>query len=81
MAVAAAADAIIEYCHGCCRFVWNVISIDVSMKLKELEGYLGQLTGFENPKILLEQYVTRSHIAGMLPKLYEVFYISHVMLT
>lgn len=34
------------------------------MKLKELEGCLQQVDGFENPKIKLEQYVTSPHIAA-----------------
>uniref|UniRef100_A0A671P849 Uncharacterized protein n=1 Tax=Sinocyclocheilus anshuiensis TaxID=1608454 RepID=A0A671P849_9TELE len=34
------------------------------MKLKELESCLQQVDGFEEPKILLEQYPTSPHIAG-----------------
>lgn len=34
------------------------------MKLKALEQYLGQLDGFENPKVKLEQYETLPHIAA-----------------
>ena len=34
------------------------------MKLKELESVLQQVDGFEEPKILLEQYPTSPHIAG-----------------
>ncbi|XP_068683834.1 rRNA N6-adenosine-methyltransferase METTL5-like isoform X1 [Montipora capricornis] len=34
------------------------------MKLKELEGYLQQVDGFENPKVNLEQYPTTPHIAA-----------------
>jgi len=34
------------------------------MKLKELEGHLQQVEGFSEPKILLEQYPTRPHIAA-----------------
>ncbi|KAG9477299.1 hypothetical protein GDO78_002606 [Eleutherodactylus coqui] len=34
------------------------------MKLKELEGRLQQVDVFESPKLLLEQYPTRPHIAG-----------------
>uniref|UniRef100_A0A7N4NFN7 Methyltransferase 5, N6-adenosine n=1 Tax=Sarcophilus harrisii TaxID=9305 RepID=A0A7N4NFN7_SARHA len=35
------------------------------MKRKELESFLQQVDGFEKPKLLLEQYPTRPHIAGM----------------
>lgn len=35
------------------------------MKLKELESCLQQVDTFEEPKILLEQYPTSAHIAGM----------------
>lgn len=34
------------------------------LKLKELESCLQQVDVFENPKLLLEQYPTRPHIAG-----------------
>lgn len=34
------------------------------MKLKELESYLQDVEGFENPKIKLEQYETPAHIAA-----------------
>lgn len=34
------------------------------MKLKELEGHLGEVSGFKKPKILLEQYATQPHIAA-----------------
>lgn len=34
------------------------------IKLKKLEEYLQTVDGFEKPKILLEQYVTPSHIAS-----------------
>lgn len=34
------------------------------LKLKELESRLQQVDGFEKPKVLLEQYPTRPHIAG-----------------
>ena len=34
------------------------------LKLKELESRLQQVDGFEKPKLLLEQYPTRPHIAG-----------------
>lgn len=34
------------------------------MKLKKLEEYLQSVDGFEKPKLLLEQYVTPSHIAS-----------------
>ncbi|KAL8498281.1 hypothetical protein ACS0TY_021562 [Phlomoides rotata] len=36
------------------------------MKLKQLEGLLGSLTQFDNPKIELEQYPTGPHIASRL---------------
>jgi len=36
------------------------------MKLKELESHLQQVEGFEEPKILLEQYPTRPHIASCM---------------
>lgn len=34
------------------------------MKLKELEGYLQQVEGFDQPKLHLEQYITSGHIAS-----------------
>lgn len=34
------------------------------MRLKELENHLESVDDFEQPKILLEQYGTRPHIAG-----------------
>ncbi|XP_055297516.1 rRNA N6-adenosine-methyltransferase Mettl5 [Sitodiplosis mosellana] len=36
------------------------------IKLKKLEEYLQGVDGFEKPKILLEQYVTPSHIASVM---------------
>ncbi|GLJ30167.1 hypothetical protein SUGI_0596720 [Cryptomeria japonica] len=36
------------------------------MKLKELEGYLGSLQQFSNPKVDLEQYPTGPHIASRM---------------
>ena len=33
------------------------------LRLKELESRLQQVDEFEEPKLLLEQYPTRSHIA------------------
>lgn len=36
------------------------------MKRKELEQYLQDLEGFSKPKILLEQYETRAHIASCM---------------
>ena len=36
-----------------------------SMKLKELQSNLQDIDVFEKPKILLEQYPTTPHIAGM----------------
>ncbi|KAE8580968.1 hypothetical protein XENTR_v10024611 [Xenopus tropicalis] len=44
------------------------------MKLKELEGCLQQVDVFENPKLLLEQYPTRPHIAAcMLYTIHNTF--------
>jgi len=34
------------------------------MKLRQLESYLQDVEAFENPKVLLEQYPTRAHIAA-----------------
>merc|ERR1712168_814526 len=34
------------------------------MKLKQLESYLQQIEGFDDPKVHLEQYVTSGHIAS-----------------
>jgi len=36
------------------------------MKRRELERYLWDVDGFEKPKILLEQYVTKPHIASCM---------------
>lgn len=36
------------------------------MKLKQLEQHLQQVDGFDDPKILLEQYATRPHIAACM---------------
>lgn len=36
------------------------------IKLKILEEFLQGVDGFEKPKILLEQYVTPSHIASVM---------------
>jgi predicted RNA methylase len=36
------------------------------MKLKELECHLQEVDGFDEPKILLEQYPTRPHIAACM---------------
>ncbi|XP_010254037.1 PREDICTED: methyltransferase-like protein 5 [Nelumbo nucifera] len=36
------------------------------MKLKQLEGLLGDLQQFSNPKVELEQYPTRPHIASRM---------------
>ena len=36
------------------------------MRLKELEGHIYDLNGFENPKIRLEQYETPAHIAARM---------------
>jgi len=35
-----------------------------NMKLRQLESYLQDVEAFENPKVLLEQYPTRAHIAA-----------------
>jgi len=44
------------------------------MKLKQLEQHLQTIEGFENPKILLEQYPTRPHIAAcMLQTINDTF--------
>lgn len=44
------------------------------MKLKELESCLQQVDGFEEPKILLEQYPTSPHIAAcMLYTIHNTF--------
>lgn len=40
------------------------------IKLKQLEGYLQSVDTFNKPKILLEQYITPSHIASHL--LFEI---------
>eukprot|EP00055_Hartaetosiga_balthica_P016545 m.105331 g.105331 ORF g.105331 m.105331 type:complete len:214 (-) comp9129_c0_seq1:2374-3015(-) len=34
------------------------------MKLREFEGYLQQLKGFDSPKIAFEQYITPAHLAS-----------------
>ncbi|KAJ1834538.1 hypothetical protein IWW55_004931 [Coemansia sp. RSA 2706] len=34
------------------------------MKLKQLEGYLGEVAGFKDPKVQLEQYPTTAHLAA-----------------
>ncbi|XP_036018542.1 rRNA N6-adenosine-methyltransferase METTL5 isoform X4 [Mus musculus] len=36
------------------------------LKLKELESRLQEVDGFEKPKLLLEQYPTRPHIAACM---------------
>ena len=36
------------------------------MKLKQLEMMLETLDGFKHPKLLLEQYETTSHLAGIM---------------
>lgn len=44
------------------------------MKLKQLEQHLQTIEGFENPKVLLEQYPTRPHIAAcMLQTINDTF--------
>jgi len=44
------------------------------MKLKQLEQHLQTIEGFENPKVLLEQYPTRPHIAAcMLQTIHDTF--------
>ncbi|KAG0142528.1 hypothetical protein CROQUDRAFT_67122 [Cronartium quercuum f. sp. fusiforme G11] len=41
------------------------------MRLKDLESYLQPLTGFQSPKVELEQYVTSAHLAS------RMIFISH----
>ena len=36
------------------------------MKLKKLESYLQDVEGFNEPKVLLEQYETPCHIASVM---------------
>ncbi|PWZ16592.1 hypothetical protein Zm00014a_003176 [Zea mays] len=48
------------------------------MKLKQLEGLLGGLTQFSDPKLELEQYATGPHIASRM--LYMVSAGTHVLL-
>ncbi|XP_049977870.1 rRNA N6-adenosine-methyltransferase METTL5 [Alexandromys fortis] len=44
------------------------------LRLKELESRLQEVDGFENPKLLLEQYPTRPHIAAcMLYTIHNTF--------
>jgi len=43
-----------------------VNDILINMKLKELETHLQQVEVFEKPKVLLEQYPTRPHIAASM---------------
>jgi len=44
------------------------------MKLKQIEQHLQTIEGFENPKVLLEQYPTRPHIAAcMLQTIHDTF--------
>lgn len=46
------------------------------IKLKKLEEYLQCVDGFENPKILLEQYPTPPHIAScMLYNIQVLFFL------
>lgn len=40
--------------------------MSATIKLKKLEEYLQSIDSFENPKILLEQYITPSHISSHL---------------
>eukprot|EP01137_Pigoraptor_chileana_P012014 Opistho-2@63781 len=44
------------------------------MKLKELEGALQQLDAFKKPKVALEQYPTRPHIAARMLYAIEATY-------
>merc|ERR1719228_645045 len=44
----------------------GVNNIMARMKLKELESQLQQVEEFDVPKILLEQYPTRPHIAACM---------------
>jgi len=46
--------------------ITTLVSIMARMKLKELESHLQGVDEFENPKILLEQYPTRPHIAACM---------------
>jgi predicted RNA methylase len=49
------------------------------MKLKQLEGLLGDLEQFSNPKVEFEQYPTGPHIASrMLFTVKSVFLCSEV---
>ncbi|KAJ1805882.1 hypothetical protein LPJ75_005189, partial [Coemansia sp. RSA 2598] len=36
------------------------------MKLKQLEGYLGDVAAFREPKVQLEQYPTTAHLASRI---------------
>ncbi|KAJ1725843.1 Methyltransferase-like protein 5 [Coemansia erecta] len=36
------------------------------MKLKQLEGYLGEVAAFRDPKVQLEQYPTTAHLASRI---------------
>ncbi|KAJ2808873.1 hypothetical protein H4R20_000566 [Coemansia guatemalensis] len=36
------------------------------MKLKQLEGYLGEVASFKEPKVQLEQYPTTAHLASRM---------------
>lgn len=40
--------------------------MSTTLKLKQLEEFLSGVDHFEKPKILLEQYVTPSHIASCM---------------
>ena len=46
-------------------FSYTFLSQMSSLKLKELQSYLQDVDVFDEPKILLEQYPTTPHIAGL----------------
>ena len=51
------------------NFIDTNIIIMARIKLKQLESNLEMVDDFDQPKILLEQYATRPHIAGESNKL------------
>lgn len=48
------------YVHWGCSYSYSM----AKMRLRQLENLLESVDDFEEPKILLEQYATRPHIAG-----------------
>jgi len=54
----------IIYSQFCLDF--QIPSEMARLKLRELEQYLGELEGFQEPKVKLEQYETRPHIAACM---------------